>query len=88
MLLTNNRNRPDVIFLCSEPEKLVTLFGLEFSIVPILPWSGEENDIQLNIVENYLLKARLNKKMCQKLKDNFNELAYKSEIFLSFTNKI
>jgi hypothetical protein len=56
LLLLCSRRRSNIFLLTSNPFSLVTAMDQGFCGIPITPFSHEVEDIQLNILENYLIK--------------------------------
>ena len=74
-LLTNNRKEGNIFLLSANQVRLITAMENGFCVVPIMQYSDItiDTDIQLNLVENYLLKLRY-----------FSDLKSKNDIDFGF----
>jgi len=73
-LLTQNRKQSDIFLLTSNSMRLIAAMDQGFCAIPITNFSNPtRNDLQLNLVENYLLKLRY-----------FNDMKSKNDIDFAF----
>jgi hypothetical protein len=74
-LLTKNREKDNIIFISSNPLRIVAAIKQGFQTIPIVQFeSSNQQDFQLNLVENYILKVRLLTEMKAHLQCNFSIL--------------
>lgn len=58
-LLSKYRNKDKIILLSSNPFRIVTALTNGFQAIPVLPFESlHQNDFQIALVENYILKSR------------------------------
>ena len=80
-LITSNRKSNNIFLLTSNPTSLITAKECNFCVIPISQYSNDGNtDIQLNLVENYLLKLRYTTDMKSKNDIDFGYLKNKEAI--------
>jgi hypothetical protein len=76
-LLTSNRKRGNIFLLTSNAMRIVTMMDNGFCAIPITQFqSFMQNDFQLNLVENYLLKLKYAKDMKIKNMKDFGYLTH------------
>ena len=56
-LLAKNRYRDNIILLSSKPVSIINAFNQGFNSIPIIPFDvSSNNDFQLNLIENYIMR--------------------------------
>ena len=79
-LLVLNKNRPkdNLIFISSNPFRIVTAIKYGFLTIPVIQFeSFYRDDYQLSLVEHYILKIRHLKDMKKRLRQDFKCLVQK-----------
>ena len=77
-LMTSNRKEGNIFLLTSNKFSLIVAKQCGFCVIPIVQYQANmENDIQLKLVENYLLKLRYANDMKSKNDIDFGYLTQK-----------
>lgn len=74
LLLTKNRIKEDLIYISSNPLKLITALSMQINVLPVAPFESNtatNNEYQLCLLENYILKYRHDKEIRERLKSDF-----------------
>jgi hypothetical protein len=80
-LLDSNRKINNIFLISSNQFRIVSAMDLGFCAIPIIKFqSFMQNDYQLNLVENYLLKLKYSKDMKSKNQCDFGFLIQSSAI--------
>ena len=70
-----NRKQKNIIFISSNPIRIVSAIKGGFLTIPIIPFeSFYRFDFQLSLVEHYILKNRHLKEMSNKITNDFKFL--------------
>ena len=80
-LMTSNRKENNIFLLTSNSLSIITAKECDFCVIPISQYQNDGTpDIQLNLVENYLLKLRYTNEMKSKNDIDFGYLKSKEAI--------
>lgn len=72
LVLTKNRPKDNLIFISSNPFRIVTAIKYGFLTIPVIQFeSFYRDDYQLSLVEHYILKIRHLKDMKKRLRQDF-----------------
>jgi len=75
LVLTRNRLKENLIFISSNPFRIVTAIKCGFFTIPVIQFEASTaNDFQLSLVENYIMKIRHLKEMRKRLRSDFKFL--------------
>ena len=78
LVLTKNRPKDNLIFISSNPFRIVTAIKYGFLTIPVIQFeSFYRDDYQLSLVEHYILKIRHLKDMKKRLRQDFKCLVQK-----------
>jgi len=77
LVLTRNRLKENLIFISSNPFRIVTAIKLNFLTIPVVQYELTKTDFQLSLVEHYILKIRHLKDMRKRLRQDFKFLVQK-----------
>jgi hypothetical protein len=79
--MTSNRKEGNIFLLTSNKFSLIVANQCGFCVIPITQYQANmENDIQLKLVENYLLKLRYTSDMKSKNNIDFGYLTQKQHV--------
>jgi hypothetical protein len=80
-VLTGNRKDSNIFLVSGNHFNLVLAKDIGFCIIPIVPFvRSNQQDVELNMVENYLLKLRYAKDMKGKNDIDFGVLTIKNKV--------
>ena len=76
-LLTKNRKFENIILISGNPFRVVAAMDLGFCGIPIIKFTNfMQNDYQLNLLENYLIKLKYSNDMKSKNTTDFGFLRH------------
>ena len=80
LVLTKNRRKDNLIFISSNPARIMAAVRGGFLAVPVLQYEVfYRDDFQLSLVEHYILKIRHLRDMKTRLRNDFRFLVKKVE---------